>query len=80
MYELEVVAGRWDAVFDQMDSEARRAFLKLLDRPQGERASLIGRIHQSEAGKQLAELLIDLEADPHLRQMVVLEIKRRSGS
>ena len=40
--------------------------MSILMPPQGERAALIGRLHQDSKTRSLAELLIDLEDDRQL--------------
>ena len=42
---------------------AAREFLEALERPDADRAALIGRLHERDDARWLAELLIDLEDD-----------------
>ena len=36
----------------------------MLERPEADRAALVGRLYRSEGGKSLAEILADVESDP----------------
>ena len=41
-----------------------RELLDVLTRPDDERAAMIGRLHQRDNARWLAELLIEIESDP----------------
>jgi hypothetical protein len=48
-------------VVDALGEPAAREFLEVLERPDADRAALIGRLHARDDAAWLAELLIDLE-------------------
>lgn len=52
-----------------------RELLDVLTRPDGDRAALIGRLHQRADGEWLAELLIDLEEDEPARLQLVAALR-----
>ena len=47
-----------------LDLLGEPACRELLERPEPERAALIGRLYASERGQALAEVLADVEGDP----------------
>jgi hypothetical protein len=50
-------------VFGALGEPAARQLLGVLERSDGDRAALIGRLHARDDGRWLAELLMDLEDD-----------------
>jgi hypothetical protein len=53
-----------------------RELLDALTRPEADRASLIGRLHQRQDAAWLAELLIDLEEDEPARLRLVAALRQ----
>jgi hypothetical protein len=54
----------------------RPGLLRILTLPDGERAQAIGEMFQEGMTPNLAELLIDLEGEPALREIVVGKLQR----
>ncbi len=66
---------RLTKAIDELDEAGRRGLLNIITMPRRDRARLIGRLHQDQETRSLAELLIDLEADPRAKSLVIETIR-----
>jgi hypothetical protein len=59
---------------------ARRELLRVLASPSGVRADLIRQMYERPATRYLAEVLMDLEAEPEIRLRVMDVLKESGGT
>jgi hypothetical protein len=68
---------RWIQAVDEMEPEVREALLRILTLSDDERVGQIGRAFESGFGPGLGELLIDLEEEPAVRHLLIVELRGR---
>ena len=63
----------------RLSPEVRRDLLRVLTAPPRVRADVIRQFHERPDGRDMAEVLMDLEADELVRLQVILLLRRSLG-
>jgi len=74
----DLIQRRTLSKLQRLEPGVRRELLRVLTAPDDVRADVIRQFYQRTGGEELAEVLMDLEADELLREQVVLVLRRVS--